>query len=134
MDWSSWAQRVEPILWSGGPTGEFRALFAPGATYADPVNEETEDLEAIEQMTRGGYPDWRQVITSAHGDDRGGAFEWVGTGNLGGKTPMEIHGCTIVSLDRDGLITRWRDYFDVKEIEKHLRTTIESAADSVRGS
>ena len=127
MDWEAWAQRVGPILWSGGPDGEFQSLFAPGGTYEDPVNPATADIDAIEQMTRGAYPDWHQEITSVHGDDRGGVFEWVGRGNLGGRTPMVIHGCTVVTLDDDERIVRWRDYFDVAEIERNLGTTIQEA-------
>ena len=124
MDWADWARRVEPILWDGGSSGPFRALFAPGAVYADPVNQPTEDLEGIEAMTRGAYPDWCQEITSIHGDEGGCAFEWVGRGNLAGPAPMEIHGCTVIELDANGLITRWRDYFDVGEIERHLSGTL----------
>ena len=34
--------------------------------------------------------------------------------------PIEIHGCTVVDVDGDGLVTRWRDYFDLKEIEAQV--------------
>jgi limonene-1,2-epoxide hydrolase len=126
LDWAEWARAIEPILWCGGPEGPFAQLFAPGATYQDPVNATTSDLASIEAMTRGAYPDWGQQISAIHGDDSGAAFEWVGRGNLGGSTPMEIHGCTVVDIDRLGRVTRWRDYFDVKEIEGHLGTTMET--------
>jgi len=43
-----------------------------------------------------------------HGDDSGGAFEWVGRGTLGGTIPIEIHGSTVVEVDGAGLVTRWR--------------------------
>jgi hypothetical protein len=69
-------------------------------------------------MTNASFPDWRQEILWAHGDDQGGAFEWIGSGTLGGTTPIEIHGCTVVEVDGNGLVTRWRDYFDLNEIEK----------------
>ena len=55
-----------------------------------------------------------------HGDDSGGAFEWVGRGTLGGTIPIEIHGSTVVEVDGAGLVTRWRDYFDLKEIDAEL--------------
>jgi hypothetical protein len=30
-----------------------------------------------------------------------------------------------VELNPEGLVTRWRDYFDLKEIEKQMGATIE---------
>ena len=80
------------------------------------------DLAAIEEMTNASFPDWRQEITSVHGDESGGAFEWIGRGTLAGKFPIEIHGSTIVDIDSDGLVTRWRDYFDLKEIDAQLES------------
>ena len=41
-------------------------------------------------------------------------------GTLGGTIPIEIHGSTVVDVDGDGLVTRWRDYFDLKEIDAQL--------------
>ncbi len=117
MDWSAWAAKLGSAL---GPGGDFPSLFAPGALFSDPVNEPTSDLAAIEEMTNASFPDWRQEILAVHGDSAGGAFEWVGRGTFGGTTPVEIHGCTAVDVDGDGLVTRWRDYFDLKEIEDQL--------------
>ncbi len=117
MDWQAWADRLELAL---GPEGDFRSFFAPGATFSDPVNPPTEDIAAIEEMTNASFPDWRQEITSVHGDDTAGAFEWIGRGTLLGTHPVEIHGCTVVEVDHQGLVTRWRDYFDMKEIEGQL--------------
>ena len=117
MDWPSWAERLQYAL---GPEGDFPSFFAPGAMFSDPVNAPTPDLAAIEEMTKASFPDWRQEITWAHGDDHGGAFEWIGRGTLGGTTPIEIHGCTAVDVAPDGLVTRWRDYFDLHEIDEQL--------------
>lgn len=117
MDWSAWAAKLESAL---GPEGDFSSLFAPGALFSDPVNQPTSDLAAIEAMTDASFPDWRQEILGVHGDSDGGAFEWIGRGTLGGSVPVEIHGCTAVDVDDDGLVTRWRDYFDLKEIESQL--------------
>ena len=36
-----------------------------------------------------------------------------------------MHGCTMVELDDAGQVTRWRDYFDLKEIETQMGATIE---------
>jgi SnoaL-like domain len=117
MDWSGWAKRLEAAL---GPEGDFPSFFAPGALFSDPVNAPTPDISAIEEMTKASFPDWRQEITSVHGDGHGGAFEWIGRGTLGGTIPIEIHGCTAVDVDDQGLVTRWRDYFDLKEIDAQI--------------
>ena len=117
MDWSSWGKRLETAL---GAEGDFPALFAPGALFSDPVNAPTSDIASIEAMTNASFPDWHQQITWVHGDRTGGAFEWTGTGTLGGTVPIEIHGCTVVDVDDDGLVTRWRDYFDLKEIDAQV--------------
>jgi hypothetical protein len=124
MDWDDWAYRVARAL---GPNakGEFQTLFAAGALFSDPVNEPTTDLAAIEEMTEASFPDWGQEILSVHGDATGGAFEWIGRGTLGGKTPIEIHGCTMVQVDSEGFVVRWRDYFDLKEIDAQLAGPIE---------
>ncbi len=117
MDWARWQERLEVAL---APDGDFPSLFAPGGHFSDPVNPPTTDLAAIEEMTNASFPDWRQEITWVHGDGSAGAFEWVGRGTLGGKVPVEIHGCTVVDVDGAGLVTRWRDYFDLKELEAQL--------------
>jgi SnoaL-like domain len=117
MDWSSWSARLQAAL---GPEGDFPSFFAPGALFSDPVNAPTPDIAAIEAMTAASFPDWHQEISWCHGDDRGGAFEWVGRGTLGDTIPIEIHGCTVVDVNPDGLVTRWRDYFDLKEIDAQV--------------
>lgn len=116
MDWNDWASRIAVALGPDGK-GQFQAFFASGALFSDPVNDPTTDLAAIEEMTAASFPDWRQEIISVHGDADGGAFEWIGRGTLGGTTPIEIHGCTMVDVNTEGLVVRWRDYFDLKEIE-----------------
>ena len=117
MDWTTWATKLEAAL---GPEGDFQSFFAAGALFSDPVNEPTTDLTAIEEMTNASFPDWRQEILTVHGDDAAGCFEWIGRGTLGGTIPITIHGCTVVEVDGGGLVTRWRDYFDLKEIEEQV--------------
>lgn len=119
MDWAAWGERLEAVLGPEGK-GQFQGLFAPGAEFSDPVNPPTTDLAAIEQLTEDSFPDWSQEVIAIHGDDRGGAFEWIGRGSLGGAIAIEIRGCTMVEIDDAGLITRWRDYFDLKEIEDQV--------------
>ena len=89
MEWSAWAGELEKAL---GPEGDFPSFFAPGALFSDPVNAPTPDIAAIEEMTKASFPDWRQEILWVHGDESGGAFEWIGRGTLGGTVPIEIHG------------------------------------------
>ncbi len=124
MDWDEWAERLEHAL---GPEGDFPSFFAPGALFSDPVNAPTTDIASIEEMTQSMFPDWNQEITSVHGDASAGAFEWIGRGSLGGRTPIVIHGCTVVDVDGEGLVTRWRDYFDLKEIEEQVSQQSPSA-------
>ncbi|MHB1517463.1 MAG: nuclear transport factor 2 family protein [Acidimicrobiales bacterium] len=110
-------EKIESAL---GADGDFPSLFAPGALFSDPVNAPTTDIAAIEAMTNASFPDWRQQINSVYGDGSSCAFEWIGRGTLGGTTPIEIEGCTVVDVDDRGLITRWRDYFDLKAIDAQL--------------
>jgi len=126
MDWRSWETDLTTAL---GPDGVFASLFAPGALFSDPVNTPTTDLAAIEEMTDASFPDWRQEIVTIHGDDTSGAFEWIGRGTLGGTIPIVIHGCTVIDVDADGLVTRWRDYFDLKEIETQVAAGGQAAPD-----
>jgi len=121
VDWQAWARRLERALGPEGD-GQFQSFFAPGALFSDPVSPPTADLDAIEEMTNASFPDWRQEILSVHGDDQGGMFEWIGRGTLGGTIPIEIHGCTAIDLDAAGLVVRWRDYFDLKEIEAQVES------------
>lgn len=124
MDWQAWENRISETL-RADSEANFRDLFAPGALFSDPVNKPTTDLDEIENMTESSFPDWHQEVIGVHGDDRGGAFEWIGRGRLGGTIPIEIHGCTMVDVDTSGQVTRWRDYFDLKEIEEQVAAASE---------
>ncbi|HLI72237.1 MAG TPA: nuclear transport factor 2 family protein [Acidimicrobiales bacterium] len=126
MEWADWTARLATALGAGAKV-RLRELFAPGGVFTDPVTSGTTDIASVEDVTDASFPDWTQEITSTHGDDTGGAFEWVGRGTIGGTTPIEIHGCTMVDLDAKGRVTRWRDYFDLKEIEAQMGRSIEDA-------
>ncbi len=132
MDWDDWTGKVALALGPDGK-GRFQALFAPGALFSDPVSAPTTDLAAIEAMTDASFPDWHQEILAVHGDRTGGSFEWIGRGTLGGTTPIVIHGCTAVDIDEAGLVTRWRDYFDLKEIEGQLGGPVGNSGRGRRG-
>ena len=126
MEWPTFAARLAKALGAGAEV-RLRELFAPGGVFTDPVTTRTTDIASVEDVTDASFPDWTQEITRTHGDDTGGAFEWIGRGTIGGTIPIEIHGCTMVELDAEGLVTRWRDYFDLKEIETQMGRSIEDA-------
>jgi len=124
VDFGEWTERLRLALGADASV-RLRTLFAPGGVFSDPVTAATTDIASVEDITDASFPDWTQEVTASHGDSRGGAFEWVGRGTLGGSTRIEMHGCTMVELDPDGLVTRWRDYFDLKEIETQMGARIE---------
>jgi hypothetical protein len=124
MEWDAWTERLTRAL-GADATIRLRELFAPKGVFGDPVTDSTTDIASVENVTDAAFPDWKQVVTCSHGSPAGGAFEWIGTGTIGGHTRIEIHGCTMVELDSAGLVTRWRDYFDLKEVEKQMGGSIE---------
>jgi len=124
MEWDDWTTRLKSAL-GADATIRLRELFAPGGAFTDPVTSATTDIKSVEDVTDASFPDWTQDVTAAYGNARGGAFEWVGRETLGADTVIEIHGCTMVELDSEGLVTRWRDYFDLKEVEKQMGASIE---------
>jgi hypothetical protein len=74
MDWDAWARRAEVALDVAG-RGDWRGLFAPGATFADPATTDpTTDLRGISRDTRSVFPDWRQEITRIRGGDDWAVF------------------------------------------------------------
>ena len=131
MEWEAWIERVTGALGAGAEV-RLRELFAPGGIFTDPVTTRTTDIGSIEDMTDASFPDWSQEIICSHGEPTGGAFEWIGRGTLG-TTPIELHGCTMIELDADGQVTRWRDYFDLKEIETQLGNSIEQVQGDAGG-
>ena len=125
MDWDGWARRAEQALAFEGE-GSWRELFAADATFGDPATPDTSDLRAVQRGTARIFPDWRQEITSIRGGDDWAVFEWIGRATYAGDddaagTEVEMHGATIIEVDADGLVTRWRDYLDRKEPEDQLR-------------
>ena len=133
MDWEAWARRVERAIDVAGK-GDWAGLFAPRATFADPATTTpTEDLRGISRQTKRIFPDWRQEITTIRGGDTWAVFEWVGRatytpkpGSPGAGAAIEMHGATIVEVDADGLVTRWRDYLDRKEPEEQIVAAVKA--------
>ena len=127
VDWDAWARRAERAIDVAG-RGDWKGLFAPGATFCDPATAGTTDVRAVARETRHAFPDWTQEITSIRGGDDWAVFEWIGratyAGDPGRGAPVEMHGATIVEVDGDGLVTSWRDYLDRKEPEDQIRRAV----------
>lgn len=134
MDWQAWARRAEEAIDMRRSPGDggvvWRELFAEDAEFGDPATSSTTDLGAIAHDTRDVFPDWHQQITWIRGGDDWAVFEWVGRatykggpqeGVTGSGAPVEMQGCTIVEVDGDGRVTRWRDYLDRKQPEEQIR-------------
>ncbi len=133
MDWEAWARRAEAALDVAG-RGDWKGLFAPGATFADPATTDpTSDLGSISRETRQVFPDWTQEITAIRGGERWAFFEWTGRatytspGSPGDGARIEMHGATVIEVDEDGLVTRWRDYLDRREPDEQIRAAARSS-------
>jgi hypothetical protein len=127
-DWDAWACRVEKALDVAHRSDtDFQDLFAPDGTFIDPTQvAKTPELPEVSRATQAIFPDWTQEITSIRGDDDWCAFEWIGRGTFTwqGKSTgraIEMEGVTLIDVDADGLVTKWRDYFDMKGVEEQMR-------------
>lgn len=121
-DWDAWARRVEQALdVANRKDTDFQDLFARGATFIDPTQTKTTDeLPDVSRATAHIFPDWTQEVTSIRGGDDWAAFEWIGRGTYK-TTKVEMEGVTLVDVDAEGLVTQWRDYFDMKGVEAQFR-------------
>jgi hypothetical protein len=121
-DWEAWARRVEQALdVATRKDTDFRDLFAPTGLFIDPTQTHTTDeLPDVSRATARIFPDWTQEVTSIRGDDSWAAFEWIGRGTFK-TTKVEMEGVTLVDVDEQGLVTKWRDYFDMKVVEEQFR-------------
>jgi hypothetical protein len=136
VDWQAWARRAEVALDMAG-RGDWKGLFAPGATFADPATTTpTTDLRTISRDTRRVFPDWTQEITSIRGTAEWAVFEWIGRATYTPDSPqdpgagcrIEMHGATIIEVDADGLVTSWRDYLDRQEPASQIRAAAKAGA------
>jgi limonene-1,2-epoxide hydrolase len=121
-EWDDLARRIEAAEDGSSPDSvqRWKALFAPGGTYQDPVNPPTTDLDAIARQTQDVLPDWHVSVTRIFGSGNLVAAEWLGAGTLMGQMEIELQGYAVIELDGQGRILTWRDYFDQKEIEGQL--------------
>jgi len=124
-DWDAWARRVEQALdVATRKDTDFQDLFAPEGSFIDPTQTKTTDeLPDVSRATARIFPDWTQEVTSIRGDDDWAAFEWIGRGTYK-TTKVEMEGVTLVDVDEQGLVTKWRDYFDMKGVEEQFRRAI----------
>ena len=128
LDWDEWARRVERALdVKNRADTDFQDLFAPDATFIDPTQvAKTPELPEVSRATQAIFPDWTQEVTSIRGGDDWCAFEWIGRGTFTWKgkstgRAIEMEGVTLIDVDADGLVTKWRDYFDMKSVEEQMR-------------
>jgi hypothetical protein len=127
MDWQAWARKAEAAI-DVAAGGDWKGLFAPGASFSDPNTPSTNDMRQIARDTRAIFPDWTQEITSIRGAEDWAVFEWIGRATYAGEpgkgARIEMHGATIVEVDSEGLVTSWRDYLDRKEPEDQIRRAV----------
>lgn len=137
-DWDAWARRVETALDVATRSDtDFQALFAPDGIYIDPTQTASaSDLPDVSRQTRAIFPDWTTTFTSIRGTQTWAALEWVGRGTYTpedggatGATAIELPGVTLVDIDDQGLVTRWRDYFDMKGVEDQIHNAVTGRAD-----
>jgi len=114
-DWVAWARTFESI---DGPEA-FAALFAPSGKFSDPVTPWTTDLHKVARDTDAIFPDWNQRVDRIRGGDDWAVFEWTGTATFhqegSAGIPIAMQGATVISVDRDGKVTSWRDYLDTNQ-------------------
>ncbi|HZX54973.1 MAG TPA: nuclear transport factor 2 family protein [Ilumatobacteraceae bacterium] len=130
-DWDAWARQVEKALHVVNRSDtDFQDLFAPDATFVDPTQTKTTaELPEVSRQTQSLFPDWTQEVTSIRGGDDWAAFEWIGRGTptWRGQTAeraIAMEGITLVEVDAEGLVTKWRDYFDMKGVEEQIREAL----------
>ena len=135
MDWEAWARRAEQAL-DVAKHGDWKGLFAESATFGDPHTPSTNDLRSISRQTRKVFPDWTQEITTIRGGENWAVFEWIGRGTFsmpdmpGAGAKVTMHGATIIEVNDQGLVTKWRDYLDRKEPEEQILAAISSSTTS----
>jgi limonene-1,2-epoxide hydrolase len=126
MDWDSWARAFETLH---GPDA-FAGLFAPDGVFCDPVTPWTTDVRQVATDTDAIFPDWAQRVDRIRGGDDWAVFEWTGTGTFtmeGAEgIPIVMQGATVVEVDGDGKVTKWRDYLDTNEPTQQIQAGLKA--------
>jgi hypothetical protein len=127
MDWPAWARTFESVH---GPE-EFAGLFAAGGTFCDPVTPPTTDLRKVARDTDAIFPDWSQTVDRIRGGRDWAVFEWTGRATFdageGRSARIEMQGATVIEVDAEGKVTRWRDYLDTNEPAQQIRKALEDS-------
>jgi len=129
VDWQEWARRMEQ---TDGPDA-FEALFARGGLFSDPVTPWTTDVRKVAADTDSLFPDWQQRIDTIRGGDDWAVFEWTGTATFhpegpdGPGIPIKMEGATVIEVDGEGHVTRWRDYLDTNEPTQQIQRGMAAA-------
>ena len=133
VDWEAWGRTFEQ---THGPD-DWAELFAVGGTFCDPVTPTTTDVRAIATQTDRIFPDWQQRVERIRGGDDWAFFEWTGVGTYRGPGaeagpgfPISVEGATVVEVDGDGLVTRWRDYLDVNASIQQVTAGLQAVGDT----
>ncbi|MHB8594309.1 MAG: nuclear transport factor 2 family protein, partial [Acidimicrobiales bacterium] len=107
---------------------------APERSFRDPVTAWTGDVRAVAEHTAAIFPDWSQHIETIRGGDGWAVFEWRGGGTYRGPGaedgpgfPVTMEGATIVEVDGEGRVTRWRDYLDTNEAIGQVMAGLQAA-------
>jgi limonene-1,2-epoxide hydrolase len=128
IDWQAWARRFESVH---GPD-EFAGLFAPGGTFCDPVTAPTTDVRKVASDTDAIFPDWSQTVDRIRGGTDWAVFEWTGTATFdagdGRNAPIVMTGATVIDVDTEGRVSRWRDYLDTNEPTQQIRKALEGGS------
>jgi hypothetical protein len=127
MDWPAWARTFESVH---GPE-EFAGLFAADGTFCDPVTPPTTDLRKVARDTDAIFPDWSQTVDRIRGGRDWAVFEWTGRATFdtgeGRSARIEMQGATVIEVDAEGKVTRWRDYLDTNEPAQQIRKALEDS-------
>ncbi len=125
MEWPAWARTFESVH---GPE-DFAGLFAAGGTFCDPVTPDTTDVRKVARDTDAIFSDWSQTVDRIRGGPDWAVFEWTGTGTFdagdGRTARIVMQGATVIEVDAEGKVTRWRDYLDTNEPAQQIRKALE---------
>jgi hypothetical protein len=98
----------------------------------------------VSDQTISIFPDWKQRIDTIRGGDDWAVWEWTGTANFypdgpdGTAIPIVMEGATVIEVDNEGRVTRWRDYLDtnepIQQIQKGMAASGHDAGAGPRGS
>jgi steroid delta-isomerase-like uncharacterized protein len=123
MDWQAWTEAFED-----GSTERFVALFAECGEFSDPVTAWTTDVRKVGTDTHEHFPDWHAHVDELRTGDGWAVAQWTGTGTFGGvpgrPVAVTIHGASVIEVDGDGKVTRWRDYLDTAESMDQIKAAL----------